>query len=125
MTQERTTTYETPDGGSHTTTTIVTDAPSRSRGAGMWLVAIVLLVAKPFATALVGSGTEVSGNFFTDMWGNNTSDIDVRAMLHGYATVAWTNEASYIPDATAVTVPRRSNSWSNFNRCSDGSMASA
>ena len=52
----------------------------------------------------VGSGTEVSGNFFTDMWGNNTSDIDVRAMLHGYATVAWTNEASYIPDATAVTV---------------------
>lgn len=45
MTEERTTTYETPDGGSHTTTTIVTDAPSRSRGAGMWLVAIVLLVA--------------------------------------------------------------------------------
>ncbi len=44
MTEERTTTYETPDGGSHTTT-IVTDVPSRSRGAGMWLVAIVLLVA--------------------------------------------------------------------------------
>lgn len=45
MTEERTTTYETPDGGSHTTTTIVTDAPSRSRGAGLWLIAIVLLVA--------------------------------------------------------------------------------
>lgn len=52
----------------------------------------------------IGSGTEVSGNFFTDMWGNNTSDIDVRAMLHGYNTVAWTSEASYIPNATAVTI---------------------
>jgi len=52
----------------------------------------------------VGSGTEVSGNFFTDMWGNNTSDIDVRAMLHGYSTIAWTNEATYLPDSSVVTV---------------------
>ena len=52
----------------------------------------------------VGSGTEVSGNFFTDMWGNNTSDIDVRAMLHGYATVAWTNEATYMLDTSVVAV---------------------
>jgi len=53
---------------------------------------------------VVGSGTEVSGNFFTDMWGNNTSDIDVRAMLHGYATVALTNDATYAPDSSVVTV---------------------
>ncbi len=52
----------------------------------------------------VGSGTEVSGNFFTDMWGNNTSDIDVRAMLHGYATIALTGDATYAPDSTVVTV---------------------
>jgi peptide/nickel transport system substrate-binding protein len=52
----------------------------------------------------VGSGTEVSGNFFTEMWGNNTSDIDVRAMLHGYATVALTNDATYALDSTVVTV---------------------
>jgi len=53
---------------------------------------------------VVGSVTTVSGNFFTDMWGNNTSDIDVRAMLHGYSTVAWTNEAIYEVDDSAVTV---------------------
>lgn len=53
---------------------------------------------------VVGSGTEVSGNFFTDMWGNNTSDIDVRAMLHGYATVALTNDATYVLDSSVVTV---------------------
>ena len=53
---------------------------------------------------VVGSGTEVSGNFFTDMWGNNTSDIDVRAMLHGYATIALTNDATYAPDSSVVTV---------------------
>ena len=46
----------------------------------------------------VGNPTMVSGSFFTDMWGNNTSDIDVRAMLHGYSTVAWTNEAVYAVD---------------------------
>ncbi len=53
---------------------------------------------------VVGSGTEVSGNFFTDMWGNNTSDIDVRAMLHDYSTVAWTNDATYAPNSAVVTV---------------------
>jgi hypothetical protein len=53
---------------------------------------------------IVGSGTEVSGNFFTDMWGNNTSDVDVRAMLHGYSTVAWTNEATYTPDSSVATI---------------------
>jgi peptide/nickel transport system substrate-binding protein len=54
----------------------------------------------------IGSGTEVSGKFFTEMWGNNTSDIDVRAMLHGYSTIAWTNEATYVPDSSVVTVAK-------------------
>jgi peptide/nickel transport system substrate-binding protein len=55
---------------------------------------------------VVGSGTEVSGSFFTDQWGNNTSDIDVRAMLHGYSTIAWTNESTYVPDSSVVTVDK-------------------
>ena len=55
---------------------------------------------------VVGSGTEVSGNFFTDQWGNNTSDVDVRAMLHGYSTIAWTNESTYVPDSSVVTVDK-------------------
>ena len=29
----------------------------------------------------VGSTNQMSGFFFTDMWGNNTADIDVRALL--------------------------------------------
>ncbi len=53
---------------------------------------------------VIGSGTEVSGSFFTDMWGNNTSDIDVRAMLHGYSTIAWTNDATYVPDSSVIAV---------------------
>ena len=34
----------------------------------------------------VGNPTQVSGMFFSDLWGNNTSDIDVRTLLSGYAT---------------------------------------
>lgn len=51
----------------------------------------------------VGSPTRVAGAFFTGMWGNNTSDVDVRALLHGYATVAWTSDASYSVDPTVVS----------------------
>lgn len=40
----------------------------------------------------VGSATPLSGYFSTDMWGNNTADMDVRALLHAYETVAWTRE---------------------------------
>ena len=31
----------------------------------------------------VGNPTPVEGNFFTDMWGNNTGALDVRQLLHG------------------------------------------
>lgn len=41
---------------------------------------------------VVGSTTALSGRFFTDMWGNSTSDLDVRALLHGYGLVEWQNE---------------------------------
>ena len=37
----------------------------------------------------VGVTTEMAGYFATDMWGNNAADMDVRALLHGYSTVAW------------------------------------
>lgn len=44
MTEERTTTYETPDGNTHTTTIVSDERRSRS-GAGIWLIALVLLIA--------------------------------------------------------------------------------
>ena len=33
--------------------------------------------------------TPLTGNFFTSMWGNGSSDLDVRCMIHGYNLVEW------------------------------------
>ena len=37
------------------------------------------------------------------MWGNNSVDASLRALLHGYATVAWQGDLGYAIDATVVT----------------------
>lgn len=50
----------------------------------------------------VGNFTRMSGDFFTDMWGNNTADIDMRALLHGMSTVDWTNDRQYALDASVL-----------------------
>lgn len=42
-----------------------------------------------YTRLVVGSTTPLSGSFFTEMWGNNTSDIDVRMLLHGYNLMEW------------------------------------
>ncbi len=44
---------------------------------------------QPGTEITIASSTEMAGYFATDMWGNNTADMDVRALLHGYSTVAW------------------------------------
>lgn len=59
---------------------------------------------------VVGSLTQLSGGFFTDCWGNNTADVDVRAMLHGLSTVAMLPEGDYgidpsVCEATYVDLP--------------------
>ncbi len=41
------------------------------------------------ATLRVGNPTPMRGDFFTDMWGNATSDIDVRDLLHAYNLIRW------------------------------------
>ena len=50
---------------------------------------------------VVGSTTAMSGNFFSDMFGSNTADMDVRTLLHGYNLIQWNGEtgASGIDDA--------------------------
>ena len=40
----------------------------------------------------VGNTTPMSGCFFTDLWGNITSDQDVRDLLHGYNLIMWDGE---------------------------------
>lgn len=51
---------------------------------------------------IVGTLTPMTGRFFTDMWGNNTADADVRALVHGCSTVAWTYNGDYQVDQTVV-----------------------
>ena len=45
-------------------------------------------------TLRVGSTTPMRGEFFTELWGNATSDIDVRRLLHGYNLVRWDGSIS-------------------------------
>jgi len=53
---------------------------------------------------LVGHPTITKGDFFTEMFGNDTADIDVRALIHGYNLVNWDqNQGVYIFDETVVT----------------------
>lgn len=40
----------------------------------------------------VGSTTGVNGNFFSGMFGNNTADMDIQLLLHGYDLVEWNTE---------------------------------
>ena len=67
------------------------------------LSAILLLIVQSMTlvqaaaegdTLRVGNTTAMRGEFFTELWGNATSDIDVRMLLHGYDLVYW--------DASAV-----------------------
>lgn len=44
---------------------------------------------------VVGTASTLSGSFFTDMWGNNSADIDVRALVHGYSPIVWTKQSKY------------------------------
>ena len=70
-----------------------------------WLI-VLLLAITPLTAAMgeaeegqydhlaVGNTTRMRGDFFTGMWGNATSDIDVRDLLHGYNLVVWDSELS-------------------------------
>lgn len=56
---------------------------------------------------LVGHPTITKGDFFTEMFGNDTADIDVRALIHGYNLVNWDqNQGVYVFDPTVVTETR-------------------
>ncbi len=53
---------------------------------------------------IVGSVTKMKGDFFTEMFGNDTADIDVRALMHGYNLVNWDQaQGRYIFDPSVVT----------------------
>ena len=53
---------------------------------------------------IVGHPTITKGDFFTEMFGNDTADIDVRALIHGYNLVNWDqNQGVYVLDPSVVT----------------------
>ncbi len=45
--------------------------------------------SKASSRLTVGNPTPMRGEFFTSLWGNSTSDLDVRDLLHGYNLVIW------------------------------------
>lgn len=48
-----------------------------------------------FDEIVVGTATRPTGHFFTDLWGNNTTDMDVRTLLHGYSPVYLFEQTTY------------------------------
>ena len=38
---------------------------------------------------MIGNPTPLNGRFFTECWGNSTSDLDVRYLVNGYNLVVW------------------------------------
>lgn len=67
------------------------------------------------AELTVGNSTMLSGSFFTDLWGNNTCDIDVRRMLFDYSVSAWVTDLQYTRNH-AVTRSVASEKAENGNR---------
>lgn len=52
----------------------------------------------------VGHTTAFSGNFATQMWGNNSADLDVLHLLFGYNLVQWDyDQGVFLVDPTVVT----------------------
>ena len=52
---------------------------------------------------IVANPTIMKGDFFTEMFGNDTADIDVRALIHGYNLVNWDqNQGVYVIDESVV-----------------------
>lgn len=73
----------------------------------------------------VANPTATKGDFFSDMFGNSTSDIDVRALLHGYNLVNWDQEqGEYVIDPSVVrsyriTLDEEGNKTYHFLLCDD------
>ncbi len=73
----------------------------------VWLVVLALLMVHAPAEAeggwvTVAVPTQMSGFLFSNMWGSNSVDLDLRAMLHGYDTVYSRSRDGFALDSTVV-----------------------
>jgi peptide/nickel transport system substrate-binding protein len=82
-----------------------------SKRLAVMAIALLLALSQPAAlaqtaaeekTITIATATQLSGHFFSEMWGNNAVDADIRNMLHGYATVAMNYDGEYQIDETVV-----------------------
>lgn len=81
----------------------------------IWLSALLMLAlgvqaaageagADAYEELTVGNTTHLNGDFFTDLWGNATSDLDVRKLIHGYNLVSWNfSEGIFQTNPTVVS----------------------
>ena len=78
----------------------------------VWLLVLILGVLPACAlgedagapdTLVVANPTRMNGNFFSSMWGNVTSDLDVQRLIHGYNLITWdTAGMVYKEDSSVV-----------------------
>jgi len=63
-----------------------------------WLILFFLVLGLPMqgvadasmdAPVVIGTNTAPGGNLGLGLWSDNATDIDLRLLLHGYATVSW------------------------------------
>ncbi len=67
-------------------------------------IAVDLPMAYDYEELKVAVTTPLTGNFFTSLWGNGSSDLDVRSMIHGYNLVEWDVEKGvFVPDQSVVS----------------------
>ena len=58
----------------------------------------------PYDELTVGTTTPFEGNFFTSLWGNAVSDLDVRTLIHGHNLVEWrADEGAFGIDPSVVS----------------------
>ncbi len=53
-------------------------------------------------TLTVANQTRLSGNFFSDAFGSNSADIDIRSLIHDYPLSAWTGDGGWLVNRGAV-----------------------
>ncbi|MBQ6287799.1 MAG: ABC transporter substrate-binding protein [Clostridia bacterium] len=51
---------------------------------------------RDYEELVVGNPTRMDGKFFTGMWGNATTDIDVRTLVHAYYLVEWGYDSGFL-----------------------------
>ena len=65
------------------------EAPAAEEDLSAWEDWVNPYPDRDYGELKVGNPTPMDGKFFTGMWGNATSDIDVRSLVHGYRLTTW------------------------------------